>query len=129
MSCCGRRCAAERLRLGSLWQHLDLVFPSDVGGFLDQDRVYRVFTRICQRAGVPKIRVYDLRHTSATLLLANGVDLKTVSARLGHTDGSLVLKSCTVGSEDSRSSTEAAAVILFLSPEGETLSRGTSGFG
>ncbi|HBO46252.1 MAG TPA: hypothetical protein DD670_20470 [Planctomycetaceae bacterium] len=82
----------------------------------------------------------------ATVALLDGLDMRVEigysgknEAKPGETvrvqpevvtsDGSLVLKSCTVGSEDSRSSTEAAAVILFLSPEGETLSRGTSGFG
>jgi integrase len=83
--------AEERLRLGPLWRNLGLVFPNGVGGYLEQDRVVRVFRGICERAGLPRIRVYDLRHTSATLLLSSGVDLKTVSSRLGHTTPELVL--------------------------------------
>jgi integrase len=80
-----------RLRAGPLWHNLGLVFPSEVGGYLEAARVTRVFRRICDRANLPRIRLYDLRHTSATLLLASGVDLKTVSERLGHTDATLVL--------------------------------------
>ncbi|MHB0874503.1 MAG: tyrosine-type recombinase/integrase [Anaerolineae bacterium] len=83
--------AAERLQLGSAWANLDLIFPSETGGYLEESRVHRVFARVCERAGVPAIRVYDLRHSSASLLLANGVDLKTVSARLGHANATLVL--------------------------------------
>ncbi len=80
-----------RLRLGSAWENLDLLFPSELGGYLETSRVHRVFKRICRRADLPTIRVYDLRHTSASLLLGNGVDLKTVSDRLGHANPTLVL--------------------------------------
>lgn len=39
-----------------------------------------------KRAGVPKIRFHDLRHSFATLSLEQGVNIKTVSHKLGHTD-------------------------------------------
>jgi integrase len=42
------------------------------------------FWRICARAGVPRVRLHDLRHTHATLLLKAGVNAKVVSERLGH---------------------------------------------
>jgi len=41
--------------------------------------------------GVPRIRLYDLRHTSASLLLASGVHPKIVSERLGHASVNLTL--------------------------------------
>lgn len=80
-----------RLRLGPEWQDNGLVFSSETGTYLEEQRVVLVFKRVCRAAGLPEIRVYDLRHTSATLLLANGVDLKTVSERLGHASPNLVL--------------------------------------
>ena len=40
--------------------------------------------RVLKRAGLPKVRFHDLRHTFATLALQNGVDVKTVSSMLGH---------------------------------------------
>ena len=40
--------------------------------------------RVLKRAGLPKVRFHDLRHTFATLALQNGVDIKTVSGMLGH---------------------------------------------
>ena len=40
--------------------------------------------RVLKRAGLPKVRFHDLRHTFATLSLKNGVDVKTLSSILGH---------------------------------------------
>ena len=40
--------------------------------------------RVLARAGLPKVRFHDLRHTFATMALQNGVDVKTVSSMLGH---------------------------------------------
>ncbi len=44
----------------------------------------REYATLIERAGVPRIRFHDLRHTSATLLLASGVHPKVVQERLGH---------------------------------------------
>ena len=43
------------------------------------------FDRICQKINKPNLRIHDLRHTYTTICLANGVDIKTLSANLGHT--------------------------------------------
>ena len=40
--------------------------------------------RVLARAGIPKVRFHDLRHTFATIALQKGVDIKTVSGMLGH---------------------------------------------
>ncbi len=49
------------------------------------------FCRIRDRLGLSGLRLHDLRHASASLMLANGVDLRTVSARLGHAQSSTTL--------------------------------------
>lgn len=82
---------AERLALGPLWQDHNLVLPSQVGTALEDKRIREVFFRICDSAGVPRLRPYDLRHTSASLLLAAGVHVKVVSERLGHSSINLTL--------------------------------------
>ena len=48
-----------------------------------------------EKLGLPKIRVHDLRHLHATLLLAGGVDLAAVSSRLGHASKSFTLQTYT----------------------------------
>ena len=62
----------------------EYVFPSLNGGPISPDSVLNMLHRVLERAGLPKIRFHDLRHTFATLALQNGVDIKTVSGMLGH---------------------------------------------
>jgi integrase len=89
---CRRKQNERRLKLGSKWTSLNLVFPSDVGTPLsvrNLDR--RHFKEILIAAKLPDIRLYDLRHTCATLLLAAGENPKVVSERLGHSSVVLTL--------------------------------------
>ncbi len=79
-----QRQEAERRIAGSLWQDTDLVFTREDGSALHPDRYTRLFSRLVRAAGVPKIRLHDLRHTHATLALEAGVHPKVVSERLGH---------------------------------------------
>ena len=76
---------AERLALGEGWSDYGLVFASAIGTPLDQRNVIRLFKAALKRAGLPAtVRFHDLRHASATVALAAGVDMKTTSTRLGH---------------------------------------------
>lgn len=62
----------------------EYVFPSPKGGPISPDSVLHMLHRVLKRAGLPKVRFHDLRHTFASLALQNGVDVKTVSGMLGH---------------------------------------------
>jgi integrase len=81
----------ERLRLGELWEDNDFVFTNRTGGPLHVNSMMLQFRKLTEAAGLPKIRFHDLRHTSATLLLAKGVHPKIVQERLGHADISMTL--------------------------------------
>ena len=75
-------------------QRLDtkLIFPSPItGGLRDPSSVTRKLHRMQKRAGVPQIRFHDLRHSFATLSLEQGMDIKTVSHMLGHTDAGFTM--------------------------------------
>ena len=87
------RQAAERLRAGIRYQDYDLVFATDAGQPLESHNlIKRHFKPILDRAGLPEtIRLYDLRHTCATLLLAAGEHPKIVSEMLGHASIQLTL--------------------------------------
>lgn len=66
-----------------------LVFTTSAGTPLAARNVLRAFQQCCVAAGVPVIRFHDLRHATATFLLASGVDLKLVSTVLGHSQISI----------------------------------------
>lgn len=76
----------ERALLGEKWRDPwgDLVFTSDTGGPIFISGLLAHFRGVLKRAELPKIRFHDLRHTAATLMLADGVPLVTVSKILGH---------------------------------------------
>ncbi len=74
----------NRALAGDRWVENDLVFPSQVGTVLEDRNVLRRFQMICESSGLPKLRLYDLRHTHASLLINEGVHAKKISERLGH---------------------------------------------
>lgn len=98
----------ERLLLGAEWEDNGLVFTTEFGKPLDPGNLYnRNFRRVMARAKLgeweepkkgrkkrrfkPGFRVYDLRHTCATLLLKRGINAKVVQERLGHSKITLTL--------------------------------------
>ena len=74
----------ERLAVGAGYRDDGLVFATVAGGVLHPDNVTRAFDRHVKAAGLPRIWLHDTRHSAATLLLEEGVPLKIVSERLGH---------------------------------------------
>ena len=86
------RQAEERLVVGPEWEDHDLVFCTHQGRPLIGSNVLNQnFHPLLKRAGLPRIRFHDLRHTAATLLLLRGVHPKVVSELLGHSSVSLTL--------------------------------------
>ena len=67
------------------------VSSAPIGTPLDPRNVTREFHALLTEAGLPAIRFHDLRHTAATLLLAQGVDVRTIMETLGHSQISLTL--------------------------------------
>ena len=70
--------------LKGMEQKDEYVFPSPFGGPMSPDSVLHMLQRVLKRAGLERIRFHDLRHTFSVLALQNGVDVKTLSAMLGH---------------------------------------------
>lgn len=80
-----------KLKSGSEWQNLNLVFP-DVGGTpIEQDRLRYWFYEIMAGLGIEGLRLYDLRHAFVTLSLLAGVDPNTISYEAGHTSVAFTL--------------------------------------
>jgi integrase len=76
---------AARAAAGSAWQDRNrLVFTDTIGRPLHPHAVSSAFQRAREAAGVPHVRFHDLRHSAATLMLAEGVPLAVISEWLGH---------------------------------------------
>lgn len=82
---------AERVAAGALWQEHDLVFCRPDGTPLAPWQVRHALHQTLARLGLPPLRVHDLRHTAATLLLADGAHPKAVQELLGHATITLTL--------------------------------------
>jgi len=84
----------QTLRRG--WGEPQWLFPSEAHTLLDYNLDYnnaaKVFHRLVRRAGLPRFRVYDLRHTFASLLLSAGVPLLYVSQQMGHSNPTTTLR-------------------------------------
>ena len=82
----------EKLRLGPDYTDFGIVFATETGTPFSVGNVRRRFlARVTEKAGLPAMRLYDLRHSAATLLLALGVHPKLVAERLGHATTRLTL--------------------------------------
>ncbi len=76
--------AREAAAAQEAWQHQGHVFTSLVGGRIYPPDITKMFHGLTDAAGLPQIRLHDLRHTHATLLLKAGEVTKVVTERLGH---------------------------------------------
>lgn len=86
-----RRQKEEQQLVGSEWQNRGLVFCTHFGDFLPTNTIVLLLHRVLARAGLPRVRFHDLRHTAATLMLSGGVHPKIASEMLGHSTAAITL--------------------------------------
>jgi integrase len=83
----------ERLAMGPEWEDWELVFCTTIGTPLNgKNLLQRGLRPLLKRADLPPLRVHDLRHTCATLMLLQGVHPKIVSEMLGHSSVAITLQ-------------------------------------
>jgi integrase len=109
------RQAEHRLAMGSDYTNLDLVFANDLGTPIHHRNLsQRHFAKILTKASLPKFRLYDLRHSCATLLLSANENPKVVSERLGHASIVLTLDTYShVLPDMQQAATEKLEAMLF----------------
>ena len=86
-----KRQLEARLLAGARWKEEGFVFTTSLGTPADPHNLRREFRALLTTAGLPVMRIHDLRHSCATLLLAQGVDPRTIMQTLGHSQVSLTL--------------------------------------
>jgi len=78
-------------KVKELWKEMGMVFPSTIGTPIDPTNLLKKFRQSLKRTGVRIFRFHDLRHTSAAMILNNGVDVFVASKRYGHSRSSITL--------------------------------------
>lgn len=73
-----------RLKQGSDWKETGMVFTKDNGEWLHPDSITRWLNNFSRDNGLPHIHPHAFRHTAASTMIANGVDLVTTANELGH---------------------------------------------
>ena len=108
----------ERITAGSLWRGSPCVFTTPVGTPVDPLNDYREFKKLLGKADLPPVRLHDLRHTAASLLVAQGVPPRVVMEILGHSQIALTMNTYShVALEVSREAAERIAETLWQDGE------------
>ena len=76
--------AEHRLACGDRWQNSAYVFTQETGGPMNPTSITAYLRKFSERYGLPHINPHAFRHTVASVLIANGTDIVTVSKQLGH---------------------------------------------
>ena len=102
---------------------MSLIFSSDTGTPYFLHNLGRYFKRLLTNAKLdPRMRLYDLRHSCATLMLSSGVNAKIVSERLGHASVAFTLDTyCHVLPNEQTAATDALTGVLGYRVTGESL--------
>jgi integrase len=112
---------AERLEWGPAWTDSGRVFTREDGTPLRPGWISERFATLAGRAGLPPVRLHDLRHGAATMLIAAGQPVKMVSAILGHAMSSFTMDVYAVATEEM--SEQAAAAISAYIPRRAAVSQ------
>jgi integrase len=81
----------DRQAAGEFWEDWGLVFTTKVGTPFSPRNDYREFLTILTSGGLRRVRLHDLRHTAASLMLTQGVPARVVMQTLGHSQISITL--------------------------------------
>lgn len=108
----------ERTAAGSLWRGSPCVFTTPIGTPVDPRNDFREFKKLLDRGGLPSVRLHDLRHTAASLLLAQNVPARVVMEILGHSQIGLTMNTYShVAPEVSREAADRMAGVLWQDEE------------
>ncbi|MFK7602804.1 tyrosine-type recombinase/integrase [Deinococcus sp. SM5_A1] len=92
-----------------------MVFATQIGDHVRPGVFSNWHDKLVKEAGVSRIRLHDMRHTAASLMIRRGIPPKTVSQRLGHADVAFTLRTCIHLYDDQRE--EAAFDLSDLFPQ------------
>lgn len=103
----------ERQAASDAWEDWDLCFPNTVGKPMEPRDDWADWKWLCKSAGVRDARLHDARHTAATLLLEQGVDIRVVQEILGHSTLAVTKRYTHVTSRLARDAADRMARVLW----------------
>src|SRR5579884_46083 len=102
---------------GESWDEWDLCFPNSLGRPMEPRDDWAAWKWLCKAAGVRDARLHDARHTAATLLLEQGVDIRVVQEILGHSTLAVTKRYTHVTSRLAKDAAERMARALWDAPD------------
>ncbi|MCL2187948.1 MAG: site-specific integrase [Defluviitaleaceae bacterium] len=81
----------ERERLANLWNPSDRLFTTWEGKPMNPDTITDWFGKFIKRHNLPPVTFHGLRHTNVSLLIADGIDVRTIATRVGHANPTTTL--------------------------------------
>ena len=109
--------ANDKIMLGSKWDYNfpDRIFTTYDGKPMNSNTPYNFLVKFCKRTGMKQVNVHSFRHLNASLLINNGVDVRTVSSCLGHSQTSTTLNIYAHSFEEAKAKAmeSVADVIMF----------------
>ncbi len=104
----------NRLKLGELWQDSGRLMVQWNGKPMFPSTLSQWFKKFLEKHNLPVITFHQIRHTSATLLIAQGVDIATVAKRLGHANNTTTLNFYThaIQSEDRAAADKLGGLLM-----------------
>lgn len=81
----------EKITLGNLWIDSNRICIQWNGKPMSTNTPYEILQKLLKKYDLPQVSIHSLRHTNATIMIESGTDLKTTSARLGHSQTSTTM--------------------------------------
>lgn len=102
---------------GDSWEDWDLCFPNSLGKPIEPRDDWEHWKWLCKAAGVREARLHDARHTAATLMLEQGVDIRVVQEILGHSTLAVTKRYTHVTSRLAREAAQRMERALWDAPD------------
>lgn len=104
----------QKLMRGDLWKNTNMLFPKEDGGLQSPQMVNSILNAFSRHNNFPHINPHAFRHTAASIMIANGIDIVTVSKMLGHANASMTTDIYShIIEEAKRNATESIADVIL----------------
>ena len=98
---------------GDDWPDRAAMFTDTSGRRISLSTIQSHWTHLCAKNGLPKVGIYSLRHSAASLMILEGLSVRDIASRLGHSTPALVLSTYSHSFADANERATAAITAAF----------------